>query len=78
MYAYDFFAVNRYGIEKHLFQKTVRTYEKDLNGHVFKSAKMSQNRNGTPKFKVSLTYPNPFIPKDINYSLNNPSDDFYE
>ncbi len=78
VYAYDFFAVNRYGIEKHLFQKTVRTYEKDLNGHVFKSAKMSQNRNGTPKFKVSLTYPNPFIPKDINYSLNNPSDDFYE
>lgn len=79
VYAYDFFVRNRYGIEKHLFRKTMRTYEKDIMGHVFKRAGMKRNPDGvTSKFNLSLAYPNPFIPKDVNYSLDNPSDDFYE
>ena len=78
-YSYDFFAINRYGLEKHLFRKTLRTYEKDTAGHAFQKANIYRGPDGiTSKIRLSLKYPNPFIPKNINYSLNNPDDDFYE
>lgn len=78
-YSYDFFVVNRYGLEKHLFRKTLRTYEKDITGHIFKSASLSRGSDGTTsKISLSLKYPDPFIPKNVNYSLQNPGDDFYE
>ena len=79
IYSYDFFAINRFGLEKHLFRKTIRTYEKDIEGHVFKKAKLFAGPSPeVERLSLTLGYPNPFIPKNINYSLTNPGDDFYE
>jgi hypothetical protein len=79
MYSYDFFIVNRYGLEKHLFRKSLRTYEKDTSGHIFKKAKLFRGTDGfSAKVSMSLAYPDAFNPKNANYSIQNPDDSFFE
>ena len=76
-YSYDFFAQTRYGLQKHLFRHTMRTYERDTLGHTFSSARVTAG-GGFHKIIAKMKFPDPYIPKDDNYSLYNPDDDFIE
>ena len=78
IYSYDFFSINRFGLEKHLIQKTVRIYEKDTLGHKVLKRKSYRNETDAHVLELTLKYPEPFLPKNIQYSLYNPDDDFFE
>jgi hypothetical protein len=76
--SYDFFVSNKFGIKKHLFRKTMPIYEKDSLGITFKLARLSRNQNRDHVLSFVINYPDAFIPKNIDYSIDNPDDDFIE
>ena len=76
--SYDFFGVNKFGIQKHLFRTTKKIYEKDTQGIIFKDAKLSRNELDEHVLSFVIKYPDPFQPQNKSYSLVNPDDDFIE
>jgi len=77
-YSYDFFVRNKIGMLKHLFRKSIRTFEKNIDGSKIASVSLRTNSSGVDVINARIIYEDAFVPKNTNYSLYNPDDDFFE